>query len=302
MYILLDTCVWLEMLKVDLHTEANIFDEMCYWIEKRELIHITPQNIIREWDRNKLKKTQEIIRQVISLNKNLTQPFKNNTVLSSLYNPESIEELITKRIEKVELILKNSSEIANESQQIYDKAKDRSLNGIAPNHGKDSFRDTINVLTLSDHVKTKGYSKCIFSTLNYTDFSVDKSNKHNYHSGLSDLFSGGDLQYVYFDDEENFGNKLLNVYLRPQLSSYSNFLKEKEERERVKKLIERKPIAGDQIENPDKDFIRNIKYIDNIITNPTSTDFEKETLENLIKRHPSYEQYFLRRVGDNGLV
>jgi hypothetical protein len=300
-YITLDTCVWLELLKIDLHNENNVFEEISYWIENKFLTHITPENIIREWDRNKVKKTIEIINQIKSINKTFLNPFKGNIALSSVYQPDVVEEIITKRIDRIEAILKTHSEIATENPAIYDAAIKRNLNCLAPNHSDDSFRDTINILTLINYIKSKGFSDCYFSTINYSDFSAEKSKKHELHQQLVDEFQSANLQYVFFD-EDPVGGKLINVFLRPHLPSFQDFLKEKERIEQELILEEKKRESMAKIENPDKDYLENIKYIDLVLSKKVTTAFENEMIQSLIKRHNSYKQYFLRNVGNNGVV
>lgn len=165
-YITLDTCVWLELLKADLHNDDNVFEEMCYWIEHKFLTHITPENLIREWDRRKVKKSQEIIKNIKDLEKTTIGALKGNPDLISAYKPDAVSGKINKRIERVDLILKVHSEIAKENLTVYKDAIKRNLDCLAPNHRADSFRDTINILSLTDYIIKKGYEKCCFSTIN----------------------------------------------------------------------------------------------------------------------------------------
>lgn len=302
-YITLDTCVWLGLIKVGLNNDDNAFDEICFWIENKHIIHITPQNIIREWDRNKVKKTIEIINDIKTLNKNAINAFKGNEELISAYQPDVVEKKITNRIDRVDTILKTLSEFASENQTIYEEAIKRNFDCIAPNHTADSFRDTINILTLLKHIKSKGYNECCFSTINYADFSEGKSKKHELHSQLSDDFKNANLVYLYCE-EDPFGNKLINVVLRPVLPSFQNYLKDKKDKEQAKELASKKSVPASQIviTSPDSDYLENIKYIDIILERKTQTAFEKELIKSLIERHVSYKQYFLNNIGNNGLV
>lgn len=300
-YITLDTCVWLGLIKIGLHDDNNVFEEICYWIEHRHIIHISPENIIREWDRNKVKKTLEIIKDINNLNKNAISAFKGNTNLSSAYQPDVVEDIITKRIGRVDAILKTHSEVAKENPTVYEDAIKRNFDCEAPNHTEDSFRDTINILTLVSYIESKGYSMCFFSTINYSDFSVDKSKKHDLHPQLADLFKKANLQY-YFCDEDPFGNKLLNVGLRPVLPSFQDYLKDKKAKEAASELAKKKEVVTTAITSPDADYLENIKYIDIILAKKTQTAFDKELVKSLIGRHDSYKQYFLNQVGDNGMV
>lgn len=302
-YITLDTCVWLGLIKVDLHIENNVFEEICFWIEHKHIIHITPENIIREWERNKVKKTIEIINDIKTLNKNAIGAFRGNADLISAYQPDVVEEIITKRINRVDTILKTHSEFAPENQTIYDQVIKRNFDCLAPNHTEDSFRDTVNIFTLINYIKIKGYDKCCFSTINYADFSEGKSKKHDLHSQLVDDFKNSNLEYI-FCDEEPFGNKLINVGLRPVLPSFQDFLKDKKDKEETKALAAKKevPVSTLIISSPDADYLENIKYIDFILAKKTQTSFDQELIKSLIGRHESYKKYFFNNIGNNGMV
>ncbi|MBL0200399.1 MAG: DUF4935 domain-containing protein [Chitinophagaceae bacterium] len=300
-YITLDTCVWLGLIKIDLHNDNSVFEEICFWIENKYVIHITPENIIREWDRNKVKKTIDIRNDMRNLNKNIINSFKGTSDLVSAYQSDTIEETVSKRIDRVEAILKTHSEIAKETQAIYDEAVKRNFDCLAPNHNGDSFRDTINILTLINYIKRKEYLGCIFSTINYTDFSAEKSKKEDLHPQLVDDFKNANLEYV-FCNEEPFANKLLGISLRPVLPNFQDYLKEKKREEEAKVLAIKKTITSTTITNPDSDYLENIKYIDMILARKTRTAFEEDVLKLLIRRHDSYSQYLLNNIGNNGLV
>lgn len=301
LYITLDTCVWLELVKIELHKADSIFEEFCFWIENKHISHIVPENMIREWDRNKSKKLLEIINNAKTLNKVALAPFKGTPDLFSAYQPKAIEEAILKRIERVDTILKSNSEIARENAEIYDAAVKRNFECLAPNHCKDSFRDTINILTIISHIKGKGYNNCIFSTINYNDFSSDKTKKDELHPHLAEDFKNSNLQYVYCQDD-HFANKLLNVSLRPVLPSFQEYLKNKEKEDEERKLAIKKTERNTTVTNPDTDYLDNVKYIDMVLAKKAPTAFELELVKQLIGRHESYKQYFFKNIGNNGLV
>lgn len=212
-----------------------------------------------------------------------------------------VGEIITERINRVDAILKTYSEIAKENPTVYDEAIKRNFDCEAPNHVDDSFRDTINILTLINYIKSKGYNKCCFSTINYTDFSAEKLKKHDLHPQLVTLFKNANLEY-FFCDEEPFGNKLLNIGLRPALPSFQDYLKDKKDKEEAKELAAKKVVTITSIPSPDADYLENIKYIDIILAKKTQTAFDKELIKSLIGRHDSYKQYFFNQVGNNGMV
>ncbi|MDV2446711.1 hypothetical protein CMU93_04255 [Elizabethkingia anophelis] len=301
LYITLDTCVWLGLIKIDLHNDNSVFDEICFWIENKHVTHIVPKNMIREWDRNKTKKLNEISNDAKKLHASIVSPFRGTPDLVTAYHPDTIPDTVSKRIDRVDTILKVHSEIAKENQDIYNEAIKRNFDCLAPNHAEDSFRDTINILTIIHYIKAKGYNNCLFSTINYADFSEGKTQKHVLHSQLIDVFKSVNLEYI-FCDEEPFASKLLGVSLRPALPSFQDYLKEKKRKEDEKLLAEKKVDMTTAIASPDADYLENIKYLDMIIAKKTPTAFEIRILKDLIDRHESYRQYFFNNIGNNGVV
>jgi hypothetical protein len=118
---------------------------------------------------------------------------------------------------------------------------------------------------------------------------------------LVDDFKNANLEYLYCD-ESPFGNKLINVRLRPSLPSFQDYLKDKKDREEARSLAIKKAVSVEAISSPDTDYLENIKYIDIILAKKTQTRFEQELIKLLIGRHNSYKQYFFNNIGNNGLV
>lgn len=301
-YITLDTCVWLGLIKEGLNSENNIFDEVCFWIEGKHLIHIVPENLIREWDRNKASKRSQIISDSTRLN-NDNLLIRSNPDLASVYNPDRISELIDERLDRVDKILKNYSEQAKENKDIIDEAVKRNIMRLAPNHSKDSFRDSLNILTLINHIVMNKYTNCIFTTINYKDFSESKLKRFDLHPELTEIFVNANLEYVYCEEEDKFGDRLIDNVLRKKLllPSFTEYLKERTRRAQEKKLEEKRIISA-QTENLDSDYLENIRYIDIILGKKTPTKFEQRIISELIDSHDSYRQYFLKNVGSNGVV
>lgn len=299
----IDTSVWLELLKIDFRNEDNYFEELCYWIENKCLNHIVSENIITEWNRNKIKYQSEIIEKLKSINANDVRYFRHNTELISTYQADIIVTDVDKRVKRVDVILNILSEKAPHNDDILKDAGNRNLQTFAPNHIQDSFRDTVNILSLISYLKAKGHTNCIFTTLNYKDFSADGGNRYDLHTQLSDDFEKANLSYEYFGENTNFGLRLFN-HLRKQLSlfSYQAYLKDKKSKEEAIALAAKKAIAIPPIETPDADYLENIKYIDMILSKKKPTALEEQMLKIITSRHDSYKRYFLRNVGSNGMV
>ncbi|MCK0114370.1 PIN domain-containing protein [Gelidibacter sp. F63206] len=304
-YITLDTCVWLGLLEVSFDNEDNLFEEICFWIENKLITHITPTNIIDEWHRNKNSRKESAIKHLKDNEQILLNRFKNNTTLSKIYNPDTISEIIQNRIERIDLIL-NTSEKAEINNDILIKAGNRNLLRQAPNHIKEGYKDTVNILTLINHLKHKNYDKCIFSTID-GDFGVAKNQKYELHSSLVNEFKEANLQYIYFGNKRNIGDTTNNFGARfiselrkgsYSLPSFQDHLKSKKQEE----VEERKRFDIPKIANPDVDYLENLKYIDDILQKKKRTSFDEDVLKRLINRHDSYKQYFFNNLGKNGLV
>lgn len=287
-YVALDNCVWLELLKARFTGPNNVFDELMYWIEKNEIKCITTDNLIREWDRNK----EQQIGTILGGEKRIASLFKINEDVATSTDTDRLLTILEGRVQRVDTVLKTQSEIAPETDEIILQAWKRNYKLLAPNHKKDSFRDTMNILCLLDYCKKNGYS-CLFAT---KDGDYYDSDPHKLHPNLAPNFKEAGMEYVFFDSDLK-RNKLLNHYLRPRHSDYNSYLAEM----RKKDVAEQKQniIA---VEVPDDEYLDSLHYIDDILSKKKPSRPDMKIIEMLINSHESYKQYFLRKVGDNGLV
>lgn len=302
-YITLDTCVWLELLKVEIHTEDNLFDEILFWIEQRFITCITTPNLLREWDRNKVSKKEGILHDLKEADKHFGNPLKANPLMNSLYQPDNIEDILNKRIERLDRIFRTIAVEAEGEENIFPEAIKRNLACIAPNHTQDSFRDTVNILTLINFIQQKGFNPCYFSTINYRDFSAAKSEKHKLHHQLQEEFSSAKLEYIYFENEPpNYAGRLLHALRTHNLPPLSEHLKEKIKKEEEKKLSEKKEEERELMKITDPEFLENLPYIDTILNRKNPSKFDEEILDKLFNKHPGYREYFMKNLGKNGLA
>jgi len=304
LYITLDTCVWLKLLYIDFQNEDNYLEEICYWIENKFLTHIVPTNIIDEWNRHKNTYQNDIVNYFKKKETENIKPYIHNKEIASTVTTivDEIQKSVEKRIQRIDNIFFIYSEKAPYDDTILKEAAIKNLHSIAPNHKKDSYRDTVNIMSLIQFLKLKGYSKSIFTTLNYKDFSADSGSKCKLHNDLISDFSSVNLEYEYFGENDYFGTKLFNE-LRKELSSYSyqTFLKEKKKQNEEDKRKNNENIITEN-SNPDTDFLDNLRYIDNIIVKDKRTSVDEEIIKMLITRHESYKQYFFKNLGNDGLV
>ncbi len=310
LHITLDTCVWLGLLTVDFNNEDNYFEEICFLIENKYVIHIAPSNIIEEWNRNKSDNKENAVKELKDKHRDLLNFLKNDSTISAIYQPDKIKEVIQKRIERIDLILNAFSERAILNEDILIEAGNRNLAKFPPNHIKDGYKDTVNMLSLINHIKTKEYDNCLFTTID-GDFGITAKEKYNLHNLLVKEFKDSNLHYIYFgnkknitDDRNNFGAVFFSQIKKEDSSipSFQDYLKNKIQEEQSKTLAEKKSVPNITITSPDEDYLENIKYIDIIIARKTPTTFELELIKSLIKRHESYKQYFFNKIGSNGLV
>jgi len=301
--ITLDTCVWLKLLYIDFKNEDNYLEEICFWIENKHINHIVPANIIDEWNRHKLGYQNDIVAYFEKKEKESIQFIKHNAEFASTYNAEEIQKNVQKRIERIDKIFSTHSEKAPYNDDILKEAGIRNLQTIAPNHKGDSFRDTINIFSLIHYLKNKGYTNSIFTTDNYKDFCADGGKRYELHDGLKTEFASAGLTYEYLGENDVFGTKLFNL-LRKELAanSFQVYLKEKNDKEETAALAAKKVVVVKPIENPDADFLENIKHLDTIIAKKKRTSVDEEIIKIMIERHDSYKQYFLNNIGNNGLV
>lgn len=301
--ITLDTCVWLKLLYIDFKNEDNYLEEICFWIENKHIKHIVPTNIIDEWNRHKVGYQNDIVAYFKRKEQESIKFIKHNAEFASTYNAEEIQKSVQKRIERIDKILSTYSEKAPYNDDILKEAGLRNLETIAPNHKGDSFRDTVNILSLIQYLKGKGYTNSIFTTDNYKDFCVDGGNRYELHDGLKTEFASASLTYEYLGENNAFGTKLFNL-LRKELAanSFQVYLKDKKDKEESAALAAKKAIASTTISSPDADYLENIKYIDIILAKKIPTAFEQELIKSLIERHDSYKQYFFKILGGNDMV
>ncbi|MFM2224172.1 MAG: hypothetical protein RJA07_374 [Bacteroidota bacterium] len=301
--ITLDTCVWLKLLYIDFKNEDNYLEEICFWIENKHIKHIVPTNIIDEWNRHKVGYQNDIVAYFKKKEQANINPFKHNTELASTYKAEEVQKSIQKRIERIDAIFSTHSEKAPYDDAMLKEAGLRNLQTIAPNHKGDSYRDTVNIFSLIQYLKNKGYTKSIFTTDNYKDFCVDGGNRYELHDGLKAEFTSANLTYEYLGENDAFGTKLFNL-LRKELlaNSYQAYLKDKLDKEEAAALAAKKVVVIKPVENPDADFLENIKLLDAILLKKKPTSFESDVIKMMIARHDSYKQYFFNKVGGNGMV
>lgn len=288
-YLALDNCVWLELLKARFSSLNNVFEELMFWLEKGEIKCITTDNLIREWDRHKENQVQTIVREERN---RFGSIFRINEDMATSTDSDKLCLLLEERVQKVDTVLKSQSEIAPETNEIVLRAWEKNYKLLAPNHKKDSFRDTMNILCLLAYCKEKQYA-CLFTT---KDGDYYENDRYKLHPNLAPDFKEAGVEYVYFDSDLT-KNKLFNHHLRTHLSDYQLHLSEL----RKKEAVEQKQNTI-SVEVQDDEYLDSLHYIDDILAKRRLGKPDMKIIEMLINSHEGYKQYFLRKVGDNGLV
>lgn len=295
-YIAIDTCVWLELLKTEFNHENNQFDELLFWIENNHITLLTTENLIDEWNRHKISKKDKVISAFKIKQSELNSLMSAPNPMNEFYKPERVRQKLEERIVRIDAILGLKAEKAMHTDAIFIEASKRNLACIAPNHKKDSFRDTVNILTLKEYIKQQGYQNCIFTTINYTDYG-DKD-PYKVHPGLKSDFGLWSIEYVYFDDKtDSFSGKLFKVHLKPHLPSYEDFIKEQKRNEKASRTALKKIESEAVADNGDPNYLDYIMQIDAIIAkNGKINKLDENNLEFLFAENQVYQDYFYKKL------
>jgi hypothetical protein len=296
-YVTLDTDAWLKLVH-DVNQESlddiGPFDELLFWLEQGHLTLILPQNLRNEWERHKERNIQAAKREIGRSFQTGKELLKSHPALATFYQPDRYEDFVRKRVARIDKVF-STAELAPTTDAVILAAAKRSINQQAPNHKQDSFRDTINIVSLMDHIKSKGYGPCYFSSDNTKDFS-DTEAKEKLHPDLIANFRESNLEYVYT------ARTLIYGKLKKQLPAYADYLQEERRKEEEDKLKLQQQELETSKENLSVEFLENASFIDRVLAKKTMTSFEKKMLKELIDSHPSYMSYFLKKVGNGNLV
>lgn len=302
-YLAIDTCVWLELLRTDFHQENNHFNELIFWIEHNYLKIITSENLNSEWNRNKVSKRGQIVTDFTASERQLANVLSDKNIFDGYYHPDKVNEHLNMRISKIDNVLNSLSEIVYHTDSVMVEASNRVLARRPPSHIKDSYSDTINILALKDHIAANGYEKCYFTSINSKDYSAANS-KYDLHDGLKADFTAWRMEYVYFDNSKaNFSGRLFRNVLRPNLPSFEDHLKEIKKKEEHRKVMDKKIEHAKSREITDPNYLEYIMKIDDIIApGHKRTALDDCILNFLFDNNEIYKQYFLRKLAENGMV
>jgi hypothetical protein len=203
--LLIDTCVWLDLVKTSKGEELDLLME---FIEHGEVGILLPEIIISEFDRNK-------DRVIMDASKSFSSHFKKvkemvtahgdqdlkGTILSHLDDIDkkipTLGESAFNSLSKIEEILRNA-EVISLSDEIKLRATQRAIDKTAPFHSsKNSIGDAI-ILECYNQYKVQNSSQefgLMFVTHNVNDFSTKNGNQKYPHEDLTDIFDSPKSQY-----------------------------------------------------------------------------------------------------------
>lgn len=284
-YVFMDTDSWLNLLIPKLE-ERNPIEFIVEWIKRGYFKILLPYTNRLEWNRKKNDKKKE----VISALKNLTNYHEN--VLTTSSNDERIkklefEQIIEKRINIIEGIFNDYSIRIPINRSVLLEAGIRNLKCISPNHGKDSYRDTVNMLYVFDYIRKNNIESTAFVTNNWSDYSQNKNNKGILNDGLTAEFNK--LGIGYFCPFESFFHQIKKKL--PGISEYQ-----------TKQLAHKKGNSQvnlnslDEMDFANEEFIDDIEYLDKLLTRSKLSKDQIIFTITLINSNDVYYDYFFRKV------
>jgi hypothetical protein len=204
--VLVDTCVWLDMVKD--YRQKPLLTALESMIREGEVSIVLPATVCDEFARNKervIKESQQSLSSTFRRVKDAVRQFgreaERDTTLSLLSEVDhrigTLGEAVNEMIGQVEVIFAGCAVIET-SDAVKLRAADRAIAALAPFHRKkNSFNDAILIETFTDLVcaERAGSTKFAFVSSNHSDFSVAHGDIRQPHPDLSGLFDQDDTTY-----------------------------------------------------------------------------------------------------------
>ncbi len=231
--LILDTNIWISHIAKDKPT--GIFDVLKKQVEDGEVVLLINEIIRDEWRRNRERTIKEIEKEIKIISKTALKmkPFLNDENkgkiedLLSDYNKEEEKriELANKRIEEVEKLMENATEI-EVTDEMKIQVANWALEKRAPFIKKaNSVGDALILLSAVKHRqknKSAHFIPGIFVSFNHTDYS-QKNNIDQIHEDLEEILEEVNLFY-----KRNIGEVLnLTPELNTEVESYIDMMVER---------------------------------------------------------------------------
>jgi|TARA_B110000240_G_scaffold163490_1_gene183468 hypothetical protein len=203
--LILDTDIWISHIAKD--NPAGIFESFKKQVEDGEVILLINQIIKDEWNRNKENTIRNIVKEIKNISKTALKmkPFLDEEnkikidVLLSDYNREEKRriELAEKRIEEVEKLMANATEI-EVTDEMKVQVSNWALEKRAPFTRKaNSVGDALILLSAVKYRhnnKSAYFIPGFFVSFNHTDYSK-KNNESQIHEDLEEILEKANLSY-----------------------------------------------------------------------------------------------------------
>jgi len=213
-YIVLDTCVFAELIKEIEYDD--VLNQILYWDFMGVVKIIVPSVIIDEWERNKSKfekYRRDILKSKISNTKEMLKLLEINdlNIKESISNFDYDTNTIIE-MDRIEELL-NGSIILSISDNCKLKAAEFALEKLAPFKSKNSMGDALIAFSTIEFLEGESNYDAYFISHNTSDFSQDKQNKTVLHTDLKDDFDRVNL--VYYSHLRFAVHKLVEKYNLP---------------------------------------------------------------------------------------
>ncbi|MCM3730110.1 PIN domain-containing protein [Fictibacillus nanhaiensis] len=203
--LIIDTCVWLNMGK----TSKELIDKLNYVMYENKVFLLIPEQIKTEWNRHKHSKI------VTDIENNIKGSIKNSKkILDHVSNDDEarvfleiikkvedrkdsiIQSISEESIFKIDLMMASSrhSHTILPTPTVIEQVLDWGLSQKKPfQQNKNSTGDALIILSALEYLKENQFTKAIFVTANYRDFS--SPDPKIIHSDLEPLFNEVGLEY-----------------------------------------------------------------------------------------------------------
>ncbi|OIK07158.1 PIN domain-containing protein [Bacillus sp. MUM 13] len=208
-YLGLDTCVWLNIAKLDDDTLLSSFEQL---LNEEKITFIVPEIVKIEFSRNKeikviepLKKSYHSkLKNIQEMSKLVEQP--DSELIQSIFKKytDNYEQLLTvhrKNIERIERILTDGIHIEPSIEQKAEGAM-MALDKKAPFFGekKNEMTDCLILFSVLEAARKQNCKPIYFITDNVDDFAVSKREENNerftMHENIAHFFDEPDVKYL----------------------------------------------------------------------------------------------------------
>lgn len=208
-YLGLDTCVWLNIAKLDDDTLLSSLEQL---INENKITFVVPEIVKIEFSRNKeIKIIEPLKKSYHSKLKNIQEMSKlvekpDSETIQSIFqkytvNYENLLEIHTKNIERIERILNEGIHITPSMEQ-HAEAAIMALDKKAPFFGekKNEMTDCLILFSVLEAAKNQNCKPIYFITDNVDDFAVSKREENNerftMHENIVHFFDEPDVNYL----------------------------------------------------------------------------------------------------------